>query len=119
MPTFQEKPIEAFQVTPESMEDKDNWPEWLTEAWEKEPSEGGSFHESGGGLILVHCPNLGYVPVEYTDWVVREHNETFSKLKDEDFNERYEPVSAAPAKKKTQKQSQKEKPKEAPQEKSE
>ena len=94
MPTYQEKPVEAFQITEDNRFDQTDWPDWLKEAWRKEASEDNSFHETGSGMLLVQTPR-GYEPVSDSDWIVQGRSGRLHRYPDEEFEQHYEPVGAA------------------------
>ena len=100
MPTYREKPVEAFQITEDTRFDQENWPEWLKEAWMKEPSEEGSYHETGTGLMLIQTLR-GYEPVSNGDWVIEGLTGRLHRYTNEEFEQYYEPVGATKKAEKT------------------
>jgi hypothetical protein len=73
---FRKKPvvIEAFQMTKERRNDNSEWPQWLSEAWNKHPlSEGALFideadpHRQSLRIMTLEGPHS----VTWGDWIIR------------------------------------------------
>ena len=75
MPQFRKKPvvIEAFQMTRERRHDNSEWPNWLHEAWNREPGEGALFVDADdeNRERLVIGTLEGVHRVEWNDWIIR------------------------------------------------
>jgi len=72
MAKFVKKPmaIEAFQMTKDKRWDNSDWPRWLHEAWQKEPSEGGMWCEDGGEELF--CGTLeGVHKIDFDDFIIQ------------------------------------------------
>lgn len=80
MGRYRKKPvvIEAFQMTEERRWDNSEWPNWLNEAWQKEPGENAVWivpdapvapgHLSAAELV---CGTLhGVALISWGDWVI-------------------------------------------------
>lgn len=76
---YRKKPVvvEAFQMTPERRVDNSEWPAWLHEAWNKDPSVEGSvcslFFPTGNGIDnkLVIRTLEGALTVDWGYWIIR------------------------------------------------
>lgn len=55
---YRKKPvvIEAFQVTPESIETMIGWPAWMLDAWAKKPGDMGALWGEDGPQVLDNMP---------------------------------------------------------------
>jgi hypothetical protein len=96
---YRKKPVvvEAFQMTPEQRKDKWGWPEWLHQAWNKQPSEVGSVFWTGMGLpgdntIFVNTVE-GVMSVAVDDYIIRGVAGELYACKPEIFEQTYEPAS--------------------------
>ena len=93
MPKYRKKPvvIEAFQMTKERRWDNSEWPEWLNEAWQKEPSEGGVWCEDGGEALF--CGTLeGVHAITFDDFIIQGVQGEIYPCKPDIFEATYEPV---------------------------
>lgn len=72
---YRKKPvvIEAFQMTPERRMDNTDWPVWLGEAWQKEPTEQGALRRTGSDLpdLLEIVTLEGVHLVSWGDYIIR------------------------------------------------
>ena len=72
---FRKKPvvIEAFQMTEARRQDNSEWPSWLHQAWNMEPSEGALFIDSDDPTRtwLVIGTLEGVHRVEWNDWIIQ------------------------------------------------
>ena len=93
---FRKKPvvIEAFQMTKERRWDNSEWPEWLNEAWNMEPSQGAVWIDSDdpkherlviGTLEGVHRP-------EWDDWFIQGIQGELYSCKPDIFEMTYDPA---------------------------
>ena len=81
MSRYRKKPvvIEAFQMTKERRWDNSEWPEWLNQAWQRGPGEGGLWptpeKESSSGKNSaeeLYCGTLeGVGFVDAGDWIIQ------------------------------------------------
>ncbi len=75
MSKFRKKPIviEAFQMTFKARHSNINWPNWLHEAWNKEPGEGAMFIDADDPQRLQLCLGTleGVQRITWDDWIVR------------------------------------------------
>ena len=71
--------MEAFQMTRERRWDNSKWPQWVNEAWNKEPGEGAVWidpdapiaqgHKSAADLV---CGTVdGVCPIGWNDWLIK------------------------------------------------
>ena len=94
---FRKKPvvIEAFQMTKARRWSNVDWPEWLHEAWNKEPSEGAVWidpdnNPNGDRLV---CGTLeGVHWINWDDWVIKGIKGELYPCKPDIFDATYEPV---------------------------
>lgn len=65
--------IEAFQMTEARRWDNNDWPEWLNQAWQMEPSEGALFidRDDPERTRLVIGTKEGVHRVTWDDWIIR------------------------------------------------
>ena len=64
--------IEAFQMTTERLMDRSDWPEWLINAWNKEPSEGAVWINPDDPFGRLVCGALGgVVEIDWGDWIIK------------------------------------------------
>ncbi len=76
---FRKKPveIEAFQMTKERRWDNSEWPNWLNQAWNKEPEEKGclyctnEFGQIGPGENLIITTLEGTHAVTFGDYIIQ------------------------------------------------
>ena len=62
--------IEAFQMTKKRRWDNSEWPNWLHQAWQREPSEGAMWCEDGGEQLF--CGTLeGTNIIDFDDWIIQ------------------------------------------------
>lgn len=68
MPKYRKKPveIEAFQMTKERRWDNSDWPAWLSEAWQKEPTEAGCLYCIDDDGLVGHGERLCITTLEGT-----------------------------------------------------
>lgn len=95
---YRKKPvvIEAFQMTKERILDSTDWPEWLIEAWKKDPKEEGSMFPTlhAGipcGTVTIRTLE-GFHEVTIGDWVIQGVKGELYPCKPEIFAMTYEPV---------------------------
>ncbi len=73
--SFRKKPVivEAFQMTEARRSDNADWPEWLHQAWNMEPSEGALFinGDDPARQRLVIGTLEGVHLVQWDDWIIR------------------------------------------------
>ena len=102
MAKFRKKPvvIEAFQMTLERRWDNQEWPNWLNEAWNKEPGEGGMWidpdapiaegRESANELV---CGTLeGVHRIDWGDWIIQGVKGEIYPCKPDIFEATYGPA---------------------------
>lgn len=96
MARYRKKPvvIEAFQMTQARRWDNQDWPEWLNQAWNKEPGEGALFIDSDDPKRerLVIGTLEGVYRVSWDDWIIRGVKGEIYACKDSIFKLTYEPV---------------------------
>lgn len=96
MARYRKKPvvIEAFQMTPERRMNNAEWPQWLHEAWNKEPHEAGSLHRADMSAQLPDLLEIttleGMHLVSWGDWIIRGVKGELYPCKDEIFAMTYE-----------------------------
>lgn len=98
---FRKKPveIEAFQMTEERRKDNSDWPEWLNEAWQKEPGVVGAVFPAkypfsdGEDELKIHTLE-GEHRVSFGDWIIRGVKGELYPCKPEIFEMTYEEVEA-------------------------
>ncbi len=94
MPKFRKKPviIEAFQMTEERRWDNSEWPEWLHEAWQKEPGEENSLWRKTNPERL-HVTTLeGDHKVSWGDYIIQGIAGELYPCKPDIFKATYDPV---------------------------
>lgn len=96
---YRKKPvvIEAFQMTKQRRWDFFEWPEWLSEAWEKEERTIGSVyplhHHAGNGNDELYIATLeGTMEVSVGDWIIQGIQGELYPCKPDIFDATYEPV---------------------------
>jgi hypothetical protein len=94
VPKFRKKPvvIEAFQMTKERRWDNSEWPAWLHEAWNKEPSEGAMWIDPLDPTRekLVLGTREGVHLVTWGDWIIRGVQGELYPCKPDIFEATYE-----------------------------
>lgn len=103
MAKYRKRPvvIEAFQMTKERRWDNSEWPNWLNQAWQKEPGENSVWidpdadwapgHESAAELV---CGTLeGVLRIGWGDWIIQGVQGEIYPIKNSIFQETYERVS--------------------------
>ena len=74
---FRKRPvvIEAFQMTKERRWDNSEWPQWLHDAWQRNPGAGGCIwaepNASGVKEKLLCCTLSGIVRIDWDDWIIK------------------------------------------------
>jgi len=99
---FRKRPIivEAFQMTLERRWDNLDWPQWLHEAWQREPGENSLWinpdapippgQKSANELV---CGTLGGVhKITFNDYIIRGIQGEIYPCKPDIFNSTYEEV---------------------------
>ncbi len=102
MGLYRKKPvvIEAFQMTKKRRWDKSEWPKWLHEAWQKEPSEGALWTDPGQPLgpdrkrlCELVCGTLeGVHRITWDDWIIKGVKGELYPCKPDIFEATYEAV---------------------------
>ena len=89
---FRKKPvvIEAFQMTRARRDDNSEWPEWLNQAWNKEPSEGAMWPNRADPTLLVIGTKEGIQCISWDDWIIRGVQGELYPCKPEIFAATYE-----------------------------
>ncbi len=95
---FRKKPviIEAFQMTKERRWNNSDWPNWLHEAWQLEPSEGALWCESEDdtrGERLYLGTLEGVYIVQFDDWIIQGIEGELYPCKPQIFEKTYEPIT--------------------------
>lgn len=82
--------VEAFQLTPERMDNHDDWPEWLLEAGRKPADEPGALYRNH--LTDGWCVHTleGPVLVKKDAWVIRAPEGDLWPIADDIFKIRYQ-----------------------------
>lgn len=94
---FRKKPvvIEAFQMTKERRNDNSEWPVWLDQAWQKDPSEGAMWcdneDETEGEQLYIGTLE-GVHKITFGDWVIKGVKGELYPCKPDIFEATYEPV---------------------------
>ena len=85
--------VEAFQMTAERREVVEDWPDWLQEAFGKDPGDPGAvwFDMSTGEQMFVTTPN-GDVKVGIDDWIIQGVAGELYPCQQEIFEQTYEAV---------------------------
>ena len=92
--------IEAFQMTKERRWDNIEWPSWLNEAWNKEPSEGAVWIDPDAPVAdgyesaaeLVRGTLEGVHRIDWNDWIIKGIKGEFYPCKPDIFEATYEKV---------------------------
>jgi len=95
MPKFRKKPvvIEAFQMTLERRWDNRDWPNWLNQAWQKEPSKGAmwiSLDNNPEREKLVVGTLEGVHNIDWNDWIIQGIKGELYPCKPDIFEKTYE-----------------------------
>ena len=97
MPKFRKKPvvIEAFQMTRKHRQDNTDWPNWLHQAWNKDPHETGcvcceDFPNSDGTDRLVIVTLEGRQIVSWGDFIIQGVQGELYPCKPDIFKATYE-----------------------------
>ncbi len=95
---FRKKPvvIEAYQMTSERRWKSKDWPEWLREAWNKDPSETGSLwcdKEIPHAAADLYITTLeGVMDIDWNDWIIKGIQNEIYPCKPDIFEMTYESV---------------------------
>jgi len=100
---YRKKPvvIEAFQMTKERRWDNSEWPNWLHEAWQKDPSEGAVWIDPDATMIAdgresadeLVCGTLeGVHRIDFGDWIIQGVQGELYPCKPDIFEATYEKV---------------------------
>ena len=100
MPKYRKKPveIEAFQMTKERRWDNSEWPSWLSQAWQKEPTEAGCLYcIDDDGLVapgerLCITTLEGAHAVTFGDYIIQGVQGEIYPCKPDIFEQTYEAV---------------------------
>ena len=96
MSRWRKKPveIEAFQMTLERRWDNSEWPNWLNEAWNREPSEGAVWIDGDDPKReRLVCGTLeGVHRIDWDDWIIRGVKGELYPCKPDIFEATYEPA---------------------------
>jgi hypothetical protein len=98
MSKYRKKPvvIEAFQMTRERRRANVEWPQWLHEAWNKDPKEAGAVYCIGDdGLVgpgdrLVVTTLEGTHAITFGDWIIQGVKGELYPCKPDIFDMTYE-----------------------------
>lgn len=107
MTKFRKKPIviDAFQMTEARRWDNSEWPDWLNEAWQREPGENAVWIDPDAPLASGHlsaaellCGTLeGVHRIDWGDWIIRGVKGELYPCKPDIFEASYEPLEPANA----------------------
>ena len=96
---YRKKPvvIEAFQMTKERRASNEDWPNWLHDAWNKNPVDAGAvypanFPESDGSDKLCIKTLEGPLSVNWDDWIIQGVKGELYPCKPDIFAATYEPA---------------------------
>jgi hypothetical protein len=96
---FRKKPvvIEAFQMTRERRMDNRDWPNWLNQAWNKDPGEGALYIDANDSTSSRLCVGTleGVCRVDWDDWIIQGVRNELYPCKPDIFAATYEPVEVA------------------------
>ena len=96
MGKYRKKPIviEAFQMTKEKRWDNSDWPNWLNQAWQKEPSEGALWiDDNDPDREKLVCGTLeGVHKVDFNDYIIQGVKGEIYPCKENIFELTYEKV---------------------------
>ena len=89
---YRKKPIivEAFQLTDKNKQDITTWPEWLQNAWDKDPNEVGSLYCVTTGLQIETLEGPLFVSME--DFIIQGVHGEIYPCKPDIFTATYEKV---------------------------
>jgi len=92
--TFKKKPVivEAFQMTKERRWDNKDWPNWLNEAWNLEPTEKGCLFCIDGREQLYISTLEGDYKVLFNDYIIQGVQDELYPCKPDIFKKTYEEV---------------------------
>ena len=97
---FRKKPvvIEAFQMTEERRWDNIDWPDWLNQAWNKDPSEGAVWiNPDDPTRASLVCGTLeGVYRINWNDWIIKGIKGELYPCKPDIFEATYEKVEVCP-----------------------
>jgi len=96
MPRYRKKPvvIEAFQMTKERRWNNSDWPNWLHQAWQKEPSEEAMWiddRDPKREKLLVGTLE-GVHKIDWGDWIIQGIQGELYPCKPDIFEKTYELV---------------------------
>ena len=102
MPKYRKKPvvIEAFQMTKERRWDNSEWPNWLNQAWQTGPGEGGVWIDPDADwapgkqcAAELVCGTLeGVHRISWDDWIIQGIKGELYPCKPDIFEATYELV---------------------------
>ena len=86
--------VEAFQMTKERRWDNSEWPNWLHQAWNREPSEGAMWIDPADSeREKLVCGTLeGEHRIDFDDWIIRGIEGELYPCKPKIFTKTYEEV---------------------------
>ena len=93
---YRKKPvvIEAFQITKERRWDNSEWPNWLNQAWNRQPSEGAVWIDlDDPEREKLVCGTLeGVHRIDFDDWIIQGIEGELYPCKPNIFEKTYEEV---------------------------
>lgn len=102
MGKYRKKPlvVEAFQMTKARRWDNSEWPNWLNQAWQKGPGEGGVWIDPAADIASGHnsaeelvCGTLeGVLRIDWNDWIIQGVKRELYPCKPDIFEATYEAV---------------------------
>lgn len=95
MPKFRKKSVVilAFQMTQKRRFDNSEWPNWLHEAWNREPGENALWINRDKSDNSLVCGTLeGVQLIDWNDWIIRGAKGEIYCCKPDIFEATYEPV---------------------------
>lgn len=95
---YQKQPVtvEAFQMTEERRHDNKDWPDWLNQAWNKEPGEEGClFCVEGGDQLRIQTLE-GEQLVSWGDYIIQGVEGEIYPCKEGIFLKTYVPLMDEP-----------------------
>lgn len=98
MPKYRKRPVvvEAFQMTAARRRDNREWPNWLHDAWQKDPSEGAMWsNEPDETDCLYVGSRQGVNKVSWGDWIILNGPNDIYACKPDIFKATYELVEEA------------------------
>lgn len=88
--------VEAFQMTRARRESNVDWPQWLHDAWNKDPAELGALFvnakDRAGRSIRLNTYKSPNQDVAWGDFIVRNKTGYLAIIEAESFARHYEPV---------------------------